>query len=194
MKCDQCEGIAVIHVALTDHRSYAESAHFCGAHSGQYFPVDHIPIRGTLSRRGEEVLVDLRMLVTYDKPNQAVLYLCEEGGGRRFHVVIGRCEAEAIVRGLQRQPSPRPLTYDSMGELITSLGGVLQDVAINRFDQATYFSSLRILQHGRLAEIDIRPSDAFNLAIRNDVPIYINTHILDEVALPQEPQQGPSLG
>jgi uncharacterized protein len=80
-----------------------------------------------------------------------------------------------------------------MGDLISSLG-VLQEAAINRFDQATYFSSLRILQHGRPVEIDIRPSDAFNLAIRNNVPIYINNQILDEVALPQEAQQGPSLG
>jgi bifunctional DNase/RNase len=70
----------------------------------------------------------------------------------------------------------------------------LQDVAINRFDQATYFSSLRILQQGRLVEIDIRPSDAFNLAIRNNMQIYINNPILDEAALPEEQQQGPSLG
>jgi bifunctional DNase/RNase len=72
-----------------------------------------------------------------------------------------------------------------MGRLINSLGGTLQEVIINRLEQATYFAALRIRQQDRLVEVDIRPSDAFNLAIRESTPIYITNQVLDTVALPE---------
>jgi uncharacterized protein len=186
MKCDQCEETAVVHVALTEHRKYSESAHLCRNHSGEYLPFDHIPILGAPCRRDDEVLADVRMLVKYDKPNQAIVYLGEQGGERCFYVVIGGCEGEAIARGLKSQPTPRPLTYDSMCNLIAALGCELREVAINRIDEFVFFSSIRIVQDGRVVEIDIRPSDAINLAIRRNAPIYINEHVLEQAALPRD--------
>jgi uncharacterized protein len=186
MKCDQCEETAVVHVALTEHRNISESAHLCRNHSGEYLPFDHIPALGAPCRRDDELLLDLRMLVTYDKPTQAIVYLCEEGGERCFYVVIGRCEGEAIACGLKGEPTQRPLTYDTMCNLIAALGCELREVAINRIDEFVFFSSIRIVQDGRVVEIDIRPSDAINLAIRINTPIYINEHVLEKAALPRD--------
>src|SRR5262249_32114681 len=115
---------------------------------------------------------------------QQVVTLREVGGERSFSITVGIFEAAALDRKLKQLPSPRPVTFDAWASTITALGGELEDVFITELRDYIYFARLRIRQHpplDRLVEVDLRPSDAFIMAIHHRVPIFVNDQVLAEV-------------
>lgn len=99
---------------------------------------------------------------------------------RSFPIVIGLPEAKAIERRLKNIPIKRPQTHDLLGGVITSLGAALRSITINDLNEGTFFATLDVeTAKGELVHIDSRPSDAIALGIANDVPIYVEEHVLD---------------
>src|SRR5262249_29295079 len=111
-----------------------------------------------------------------------LVMLEEVGGGRAFYLANGVFEATTIDRRLKGLTSPRPLTHDAWASTIAALGGTVENVLINDLLENTYYSEARIRQGDRLIRVDVRPSDAFTLALISGVPILIAERVLDEVA------------
>jgi RNA polymerase sigma-70 factor (ECF subfamily) len=109
------------------------------------------------------------------KAPRAVL-LKEADGERRLPIIVGYSEAEAVALQLQGQSTPRPLTYDLLMRLL-QLGQLHpQQVAITRLGQGdqkeTFFATVTLGdREGQPQELDARPSDAINVALRAGVPI-----------------------
>ena len=80
--------------------------------------------------------------------------------------------------------SPRPLTHDAWSDTIRLLGGRVQDVVIDRFTDHMYLASISFLQREELLLLDLRPSDAFMLALLTDCPIFISEGVLDKIDRP----------
>lgn len=120
-----------------------------------------------------------RILITETQDYQ-LIELREVGGERRFPIVIGIFEAAAIERRLKNVPIKRPQTHDLLAHTIESLGGKLERIVINDLRDHTFFAKLVIRQHGQSVEVDSRPSDAIALGIANDVPIYVEEHVLTD--------------
>lgn len=100
--------------------------------------------------------------------------------GRSFPIVIGLPEAQAIDRRLKGIPVKRPQTHDLLASVITSLGGTLRSITINDLSEHTFFATLDVVgADGKLIHIDSRPSDAIAIGVANDVPIYVEEHVLD---------------
>jgi bifunctional DNase/RNase len=57
----------------------------------------------------------------------------------------------------------------------------VQDVLINDLREHTYYTEAHIWQGGFLVGVDIRPSDAFILALICGAPILIAERVLNEV-------------
>jgi len=91
-------------------------------------------------------------------------------------------EAFAIDRRLKCIRTPRPLTHELLAAVIEHLGGQLEKIVINDLKEHTFFSQLLIRQDGKLIEIDSRPSDAIALGVANDIPIYVEEHVLTDVS------------
>jgi bifunctional DNase/RNase len=127
------------------------------------------------------VQVELKRIIITETSNQQVIYLKEVEGDRRFPIVIGTTEAEAIDRRLRGLPPARPLTHELLSDVIEKLGGKLERILINDLQDHTFFAKLVVRQNGKTVEIDSRPSDAIALGIANTVPIYVAEHVLDEV-------------
>lgn len=53
-----------------------------------------------------------------------------------------------------------------------------------RWKGSLFFAKLTLSQHGRLIELDARPSDALSLALREDAPLYINEDVLERASYP----------
>ena len=104
-------------------------------------------------------------------------------------IVWGRAEADAAVWSLESRQLPRPLTHDLAQTLIESLGGRLQSVEINKLVESIFYATLRIQQDERLVEVDSRPSDAVNLALRGDVAISVADEVAREAR--RQPQTHP---
>lgn len=107
---------------------------------------------------------------------------------RSFPIVIGLPEAQAIERRLKNIPIKRPQTHDLLAGVVSSLGGTLRSITICDLTEGTFFATLDIENaRGELIHVDSRPSDAIALGIANDVPIYVEEHVLDSASKAEEP-------
>ncbi len=100
--------------------------------------------------------------------------------GRSFPIVIGLPEAQAIERRLSGIEVKRPQTHDLLARTIEELGGELVSVTVTNLDEGTFFATLDVRNHEHeLLHIDSRPSDAIALGIANNVPVYVEEHVLE---------------
>lgn len=128
-----------------------------------------------------EVRMDLAQIVISETRDTQVIVLRERDGNRNLPIVIGLTEALAIDRRIKGVQLQRPLTHDLLGNVIESLDSELEKIVINDLQDHTFYAKLVIRQQGELIEVDSRPSDAIALGVANEVPIYVEDHVLREV-------------
>jgi hypothetical protein len=116
--------------------------------------------------------------------DQQVIVLKEAGGDRIFPIVIGFFEAAAIDRRIKGHVLPRPMTHDLLGMVIEALGGRLARVCVTDLKDHTFYANLVIERNKDQILVDARPSDAIALAVANNTPIFVEDHVLNEVAGP----------
>ncbi|HMM27411.1 MAG: bifunctional nuclease family protein [Chloroflexota bacterium] len=112
-----------------------------------------------------------------------VVILKDAKTGRYLPIFIGPFEAEAIAVKLQKVDVERPLTHDLLKSVITELGGRVHHIVVNDLRNDTFFARIVVEQNGHTQEIDSRPSDAIALAVRLDVPIYVEESVMDRAAI-----------
>lgn len=112
-----------------------------------------------------------------------VVMLKEKSSSRYLPIWIGHFEADAIAIPMQKVPVSRPLTHDLLRSAISTLGGQLEHVVINDLADETFFAKLVLHQDGKALEVDARPSDAIALAIRAEVPIFVEEKVLDSAGM-----------
>lgn len=112
-----------------------------------------------------------------------VVVLREADSRRYLPIWIGPFEADAIAMAIQGHEPQRPLTHDLLKSTITEMGGIISHIFVNDIHDNTFFARIVIEQHGQTIEVDARPSDAIALAVRTDVPIYVETHVLDQAGV-----------
>ncbi len=129
-----------------------------------------------------EVRMDLAQIRISESHEQQVIVLRERNGPRLLQIVIGLTEALAIDRRVKGVQLQRPMTHDLLGNVIESLGGELEKIVINDLQDHTFYAKLVIRHQGELVEVDSRPSDAIALGVANEVPLYVEDHVLKEAA------------
>jgi bifunctional DNase/RNase len=123
----------------------------------------------------EVVLRAVRVDVGSSTP---LLLLEEVSGDRVLPIFIGAPEAAAIAYALQGVESPRPMSHDLLGQVITSLGSKLFSVEITELIDNTFFASLRLVQANEEILVSARPSDAVALALRVGAPILVSDDLM----------------
>lgn len=99
---------------------------------------------------------------------------------RKFPIVIGLPEAQAIDRRLKNIPIKRPQTHDLLANVMTELGATLESITVSDLDDHTFFATLDVrTESGERLHIDARPSDAIALGIAQQVPIFVEEHVLE---------------
>ncbi|MBA7702172.1 hypothetical protein ES703_110929 [subsurface metagenome] len=96
---------------------------------------------------------------------------------------------------------PRPLTHDLLSSIIDNLGATVNSIIVSELKNDTFYAKIMLNADGGLLEVDSRPSDALALAVRVEVPIYVEEVVLDKagILLDQEtgkpiPQEGEKGG
>jgi bifunctional DNase/RNase len=112
-----------------------------------------------------------------------VVVLRETDSRRYLPIWIGPFEADAIAVAIQGHEPQRPMTHDLLRAMIGDLGGQLAHIMVNDIQDNTFFARIVIEQNGRLVEVDSRPSDAIALAVRTDVPIFVEARVLDQAGV-----------
>jgi hypothetical protein len=114
---------------------------------------------------------------------QRVVILKEKSSDRYLPIWIGPAEADAIAVKLQGVSVPRPLTHDLLGSVIASLGARLVRIVVSDLQNDTFYAKLGLQVNGNTVEIDSRPSDAIALAVRTQVPIYVEESVLEKAGV-----------
>jgi len=130
----------------------------------------------------------IRIMISETEDGQ-VIVLKETEGERVFPIVIGFFEAAAIDRRIKGHMLPRPMTHDLLASVIEQMGWRLAKVVVTDMKDHTFYANLVVERNGDEILIDARPSDAIALAVANDTPIFVEDHVLDQVAGPG--QAGP---
>ena len=107
-----------------------------------------------------------------------------EGKSRVVPICIGAPEAMSLGVVLEGGRFTRPLTHDLMLDALTNLDARIDHVFINDMKDGTFYARLCLAQHGRLIDLDARPSDAIALALRQSAPVYIDDDVLERASFP----------
>src|SRR5262249_21173718 len=109
-----------------------------------------------------------------------VVVLREQGGDRYLPILVGSPEGNSLAMHLQDARQPRPMTADLMVELVRALGGQVKSIAVTKLEQKVFHATIDVGG----ADVDARPSDAINLAVRTGAPILVAEAVLDEAGAP----------
>jgi len=119
-----------------------------------------------------------------------VVVLRETESRRYLPIWIGAFEADAIALALQGHEPQRPMTHDLLKTIFGELGAAISHIVINDIHDSTFYARIVVEQGSHTIEIDARPSDAIALAVRADVPIYVEQHVLDQAGVPLDEDEG----
>ena len=116
-----------------------------------------------------------------------VVVLKDAESARFLPIWIGPFEADAITIELQDVEVARPLTHDLLKATIEQLGAEVVQVAITELRNDTFYAEITLRVNGKRLEIDSRPSDAIALAVRAEVPLYVDAEVMEQAAITPEP-------
>ena len=133
-------------------------------------------------------LEDVIVRVAEDDPMKVVwdgriVLLKEADGDRRLPIWIGAAEGNSLALRLTGETTPRPVTSDVMAELLRVTGARVERVAVTSFREKTFYAVIAIAVGGRVEELDARPSDALNIAVRAAAPVFVDDGVLEESAM-----------
>ena len=125
---------------------------------------------------------------------QRVVILKVKDADRYLPIWIGPSEADAIAVKLQDVSVPRPLTHDLLGNVIDAMGGVVKRIVVSDLQNDTFYAKI-ILEVGangstESKEVDSRPSDAIALAVRTNVPIFVEEPVLEKAGVQLDKETG----
>jgi bifunctional DNase/RNase len=79
------------------------------------------------------------------------------------------------------------MTSDLMAELVRVTGARVERVVVTSIREKVFYAVVALAVDGHLDELDARPSDALNLAVRVGAPIFVAAEVMDQSAmLPDE--------
>ncbi len=123
--------------------------------------------------------------IKVDEKRHEQLVVFREVGGKRFlPLVIGLPEIQAIKMKLGGVKTPRPMTHDLILSVVAGLGGKFQKIVIDKLENNTFHAKIHLLKEdGAETAIDARPSDSVAIALRAQVPVFVEEAVLDKASV-----------
>ena len=136
------------------------------------------------------VPVTIETLVVAILPTPSVVVLRpkhdEALAERVLPIWIGPAEAASIGIALEGQTHLRPMTHDFIATVIQALGSDVIRVVIDRVDGSTFYATVSLERDGQIINLDARPSDSIALALRMNVPLFVDEDVLNSASYPYD--------
>ena len=142
-------------------------------------PPDFLSSPGAVFLQGDEQKADAIRKADVPPAAHRVVLLKEKNGERLLPIWIGPYEADMLLLQLAEKSTPRPITYDLMMRLLELAGVTVERVAVSRLHDEVFYATLWVSVEGKTHEVDARPSDALNLALRVKAPIFVAAAVMD---------------
>ena len=145
------------------------------------------PMRRELEPMVEVTVDDVVVRVLKDAPEGEtrlanervrVVVLKEKEGDRVLPIWVGPPEGDALALQLGGESMPRPMTADLMARLVEATGGRIDRVVVSSLREQTFYATVGVRTRDGLTEVDARPSDALNLAVRVGAPIFVDPELM----------------
>ena len=108
-----------------------------------------------------------------------ILLLQQVNGDGTLPIWIGKPEADSIALAIGKVVTPRPLTHDLIKNVFDSLEVKAHRVVITEIVENTYFALIYVYDGKKEITIESRPSDAVAVALRAQVPIFVEEGVLE---------------
>lgn len=117
-------------------------------------------------------------VATNDETTVPLVLLTNECS-RNLPIFIGLWEAVSINSARNREVLARPFTHDLFLDLLNKFSITLRSMQIDSIEEGVYYAQLVLSGDNNHEElIDCRPSDGIALALRADVPIFVDENVL----------------
>lgn len=136
----------------------------------------------------EDVVTRERWEAAWELQQPYMVLLQETDGERILPIYIGEPEARALVLQRRGATRPRPQGHDLMVALLGALDARVERIVIERLRDNTFFATVTVVTGNDPREIDARPSDALNLALRSGAPIQVASEVIDTAGLTSWPE------
>ncbi|MFA6332300.1 MAG: bifunctional nuclease family protein [Methanoregula sp.] len=114
------------------------------------------------------------------------LVVLSDGSGRILPIFIGIWEAVSINSARNKEILPRPFTHDLFLDLCGKFEITLRALQIDNIEDGVYYAQLVFVNNRHEEYLDCRPSDGIALALRSDVPIFVEESVLASSAQKSE--------
>jgi len=105
------------------------------------------------------------------------LVTLQDEAERQVKIYIGKCEGQDLAAGLQGYAFDRPGTYDALLAAVSAAGGDVEEVCISDIQNQTFYALVSVRAGGQVREVDMRPSDALNVAVRTRCPLFVSEKV-----------------
>ena len=102
---------------------------------------------------------------------------------RVIPIFIDYLEAQSMATALFNYKMGRPLTHDLINSIFQKCNIRLVNIIIDNVHLDTYYSKLVIEHNGKNEFVDARPSDAIALALRFQVSIFVEEHVIEKAGM-----------
>jgi bifunctional DNase/RNase len=106
------------------------------------------------------------------------LVVLSDGGEQNLPIFIGLWEAVSINSAKNKEILSRPFTHDLFLDLVTKFSITIHYLQIDSIEDGVYYAQLVLSADHHKEYLDCRPSDGIALALRADVPIFVDENVL----------------
>jgi hypothetical protein len=106
------------------------------------------------------------------------LVVLTDGGEQSLPIFIGLWEAVSINSAKNKEILSRPFTHDLFLDLVTKFSITIHYLQIDSIEDGVYYAQLVLSADHHREYLDCRPSDGIALALRADVPIFVDENVL----------------
>ena len=137
----------------------------------------------------EYVQAEISEVRSAEGQGNVIFLRLKDGSQSILPVYIGEYECGALIKEMHKRKLPRPGTHDLMKNILDVVGYRITEVRVTALVGNIYHARVHMLGVGvdgdeQEVTVDSRPSDAINLAVRYDAPIYVNKDVALRMAHP----------
>lgn len=118
------------------------------------------------------------VFVAFSDTTTVPLVILSDGDGRVLPIFIGIWEAVSINSAKIKEVLPRPFTHDLFVDLCAKFSISLRSLQVDSIDDGVYYAQLVLVSDHHEEYLDCRPSDGIALALRADIPIFVEESVL----------------
>jgi uncharacterized protein len=118
------------------------------------------------------------VFVTMNDATTVPLVVLNDGGEYSLPIFIGLWEAVSINSAKNKEILSRPFTHDLFLDLVVKFSITVHYLQIDSLEDGVYYAQLVLSADHHKEYLDCRPSDGIALALRADVPIFVDENVL----------------